>query len=208
MNKTIFLNAGHHTEDPGAIFGEYIERDLTIILRDGLVPLLKEQGFKVEKCPDNLNLKDSIEWNRKNSSNINDGLALSIHFNAGGGKGAETFYYGGNKFSKNIAKNLLDEYCKTTKLKSRGAKPDTQALHGSLGWIRKTKTWAVLIEVAFIDNIDDMKYVVDHIPEVLEGLCKGVCKAFSVIYQVPQENDLKKQIKKKMKELDNLINLL
>jgi len=158
IKHTIFLNAGHdNVNDPGAIYHTHIEAKMNIAIRDKLNEYLSKQ-FKVETVPDRLDLRESIIWVNERSSELDDGLAVSVHFNAGGGEGAETFYYdGGYEKSKIIAKTYIDKYCSLTGYKNRGAKPDTSARAGRLAWIRDTEPWAVLIECGFIDNEEDMK---------------------------------------------------
>ena len=175
MEKTIFLNAGHDNEnDPGAIHNTIVESKLNIEVRDRLHEYLLKQ-FKVEVVPDKLDLRESIIWVNNRSSNLDDGLAVSIHFNTGGGEGAEAFYYGGGYAkSELIATTYINKYCSLTGYKNRGAKPDTLSNAGQLGWIRQTKPWAVLIECAFIDNKNDMaKFDVDKIAYAqYEGICE------------------------------------
>ena len=146
MKKIVYINSGHSDLEPGAISIHGTERDLNIMVTDELIPLLERQGFKVEYVPDNLKLRPSIKWINDRTSYINDGLALAIHFNKGGGRGAETYRYGNNKTSNSIAKKLLSKYCKTTGLKNRGVKSDTTTRYKRLAFIRDTNIWSTLHE--------------------------------------------------------------
>lgn len=204
MKRIIFLDAGHSNKDPGASApsDEYeYESQINMVIRDFLVPELKEQGFEVKLIPDNKNLSESYLWVNARTSNINDGLALGVHCNKGGGKGAETFYYY-YESSKRIAQALIDEFCKETGLKNRGAKSDTLARFGELSWIRGTTVWATLIEVGFLDNESDLDFIINNIDSVAKGIAKGVCAIYRISYKEKEEFSLsREEIKKQIIEL-------
>ncbi len=214
MKKTIYLNAGHSEQEPGALSQFGVERDLNIATRDELIPELKRQGFRVEVVPDKLTFAPSIDWViEKAEGNINAGLALSIHqnsFEKNGTKqanGAETWYYAHYESSRRIAKALIDPYCEETGIKNRGAKSDSTARFGALSWIRKTPCWATLIECGFMDSKEDMDKIIDHFDLIARGICKGVCKVYGIKYktkvETPSENreEIKEEIIKLLKKL-------
>ena len=196
MKKVIYLNAGHSLTDPGAVsrFGK--ESDFNRKIRDALIPELQNNGFEVQVVPDNLNLIQSIKWVNQRTKSLNDGLALSIHCNAGGGTGAECYYYGGNVTSKNLASKLLSEYCRVTGLRNRGVKPDTSTRFKRLGWVRDTRPWALLLEAGFIDNPEDVKKLRNY-SLIAKGIVKGVCNIFGIPYKDKEKEtkDLKEQIR-------------
>ena len=79
----------------------------------------------------------------------------------------------GNLQSREIAKKLIDAYCKTANFKNRGPKPDTSTLHKRLGFIRDTFCWATLIELGFIDNKNDLIKLLDY-DKIAEGVLAGI----------------------------------
>lgn len=204
MNKTIYLNAGHSDTDPGAISAFGKEADFTKAIRDKLIPELKRCGIEVVSVPDSvLTLKESIKWVNERVKGLNDGLAFSIHLNAGGGQGAETFYFEGSTTSRRIAKTIIDEYCLHVNVRNRGPKPDTQSKWGRLGWIRNTNCWATLIECGFIDYAGDVNIVKDF-DNTAKAICKGICKVFEISYikeESSPENKGREEIKNQIIEL-------
>jgi len=199
MKKVIYLNAGHSFIEPGVIVKGIKEADLNISIRNALISELKRQEFKIKKIPDNLNLRQSIDWVNKNSKHIDDGLALSIHCNCCNGKGAEAFYFTGSRASKKIADDLINTYCKETKIKNRGSKPDSKARFGRLAWIRNTRIWAVLLECGFMDYPNDMEKLQQ--PDLIaQGICKGICKVYNEDYQ----EEYTKKLAKKLLERDRI----
>jgi len=200
MKPTIYLNAGHSLTDPGTITEHGKESVINQLIRDALIPELTRNSFLVMKIPDDLNLGNSIEWVNQKTTFIDDGLALSIHCNQGGGEGAEAYYYGNSYKSKGIAQKLIDEYCKETGLRNRGAKSDTTTHYGKLGWIRNTNIWATLIEVGFLDNYEDIEKIQDF-ERTARGIAKGVCKIYGVEYKeepTPTPDFDKEAFKKKI----------
>lgn len=180
MNKTIILNAGHNNAaDCGAAANGTTEAKEAIKIRDKLAVLLK-RNFNVVIVPDELDLRQSIAWVNSQYKTMNDGLALSIHLNAGGGHGAETFYFDNHEPSKNIAKTIVDKYCEITGFRNRGAKADATTRHGMLGWIRDTNTWSCLMECCFIDSIEDMKKLQSDYDGVAWALYLGVCEVYKI----------------------------
>lgn len=184
VQKVIFLNAGHWNEDPGAVYGTLKESKETMKIRDLLVPLLKRH-FIVYQIPDNLDLNQSIAFVNRLSSKLTDGLALSLHFNASGnginiGDGAEALYYGWFNKSKQVAKIILDKYCEVTGFRNRGPKSETQTRFGINGWVHYTNPWATLLELCFLDNLNDIEKLIKNRDLVAQGIYEGVCEAFGI----------------------------
>lgn len=209
MKKVIYLNAGHSEVEPGANVpnNEYEnEAQLNIVVRDFVAPELLEQGFEVRLVPDDLNLRESYLLVNKFASNIEDGYALDIHFNMGGGKGAEVYYYGWFPKSRQKAKLLIDAYCETTGLKNRGAKSDILSFHKEISWIRETNCWANLIECEYLDNNDGMEIVLNNLPLIAKGIAKGVCAVYNIKYIEKPKPD--SEMNKKSQALDEIVKVL
>lgn len=196
IKKTIYLNAGHFSDDPGAVIDGKEESKIVIKIRDLLVPLLR-QDFKVEIVPDNLNLINSTKWVNKKAKGLNDGLAFSIHLNASNGKGygAETLYYGFFNSSKKLSKIILDEYCDRTGYENRKPKSDTTTRFGRNNWIRNTNCWSTLIECYFLDNANDRKKATND--EIAYAIYCGICK----LYKVSPKDSNEHYIEEILKEL-------
>jgi N-acetylmuramoyl-L-alanine amidase len=225
MEKTIILNAGHNNAaDCGAAANGTTEAAEVIKIRDKLASLLK-QNFEVVLVPDELDLRQSIKWVNDQYKKLEDGLAFSIHLNAGGGTGAEIFYYADNEISQNIAKTIINKYCEITGFRNRGAKADITTRHKRLGWIRDTNTWSCLIEACFIDNIEDLKKLQSNYDKVAFAMYSGICVAYGIesgSFEIKKEpvnmeqiiqpdvekESIKKQIGQKLSEIEELIKRL
>lgn len=185
--RNILINAGHHDNDPGKIIindGKHErEADHVKRIRDEVVSLLRnDTRFTLHVIPDTLTLSQSIAYVNSKFKNLNDGLAIDIHLNASrhlSARGSEAFH-GSSKTSQNIAATLSESVSSALGLPNRGAKPDTDAAVGSLGWIRQTNTWASLIEVCFMTNAEDWLVLTRPGGHALaaKGIVNGILTAY------------------------------
>lgn len=150
----ISVNAGHSIAAPGAS-GRLDEVKEARKVRDALKKELKARGHTVYDSTAADSTIDTVsEQVRKVNAQKVD-LAFSIHLNAGGGTGSECYYYRGDAKGKALAAKVSAACAKAQGIRDRGAKPDTAANVGSLGFICNTKPLAVLLEVCFVDNGTD-----------------------------------------------------
>lgn len=143
----IAINAGHTVKGKGyGAVGFVRESEETRKVVEELIPYLKAKGHQiVDATVDNSTNYTSKVVSITNRSNAD--LFLSIHFNAGGGRGVEVFTWKGKKLSRavNIARNISD-----LGFKNRGVKDGSKFYV-----IKKTNMQALLIEVCFVDSLYD-----------------------------------------------------
>ncbi|MED4979481.1 N-acetylmuramoyl-L-alanine amidase [Geobacillus stearothermophilus] len=148
------IDPGHGGHDPGAVGNGLQEKDLTLKIalytRDYIHELY--EGVKVYLTRE----KDvfiSLNERAAFANRLNADHFCSIHINAGGGKGFESYVYNGSYSSKlktQALRNVLhDTIVAETKLVNRGKK------EANLAVLRETKMPAVLTENGFIDNKED-----------------------------------------------------
>lgn len=213
--RVVFLNAGHHTEDPGAISGKFIERDEVKKIRDACLPLFEAAGFVVMVVPDNLNLRESIAWVNRHAKSPNDGLALDIHLNAfhsSRARGTEVFHGASEAdVMRRSAEIISQEVSKSLGIPNRGAKADTQSFLGSLGWIRKTNCWALLVEVCFITSPEDMAIFAGRggYEKAAQGIVRGCEHIFGTAEPDEiEEEEMDEGVARLKKLLDKLLRVL
>ena len=156
----LYINSGHHNDDNGAITTKYVEAKLAKITRDVLKHYLGRAGLKAKYVPDNLDLRESIEW-VKNDARLNnelDNFALSIHFNTHANtnvRGVECYYtYENNKRNASVLTRHISE---RLEIPDGGAIHDSKSYVGSLGWLRNIGMKSLLIEVCYLTNKEDME---------------------------------------------------
>ena len=148
--KQYIISAGHHLADRGVIVGEYHENEIIMKIRD----------FIIEKLPtalypeDNLTLKQTIDFINDNADD--DTLSLDLHLNYHSNKqvrGTEVYYYG--EENKEKADELAQKISENLGIPNRGSRKDTQSFVGELGFCRKTKGIAFVVEVLYLSNETD-----------------------------------------------------
>lgn len=171
------IHAGHNPDGKvacGAI-GLIKESTEARILKDKVISMLRQYGHTVYDCTadDGINERDQLKKivNKCNQHIVD--LDISIHFNAGANKlpngvttGAEVFVLSGNSRAKTYAQNIVNSIS-SLGFKNRGVK-----YSASLYVLKYTNSPAMLIEVCFVDDPDDVKiYNADN---VARAIVKGI----------------------------------
>lgn len=173
----ILLISGHGAGDPGAIGTcngkTYREADLTREVVTLLASKLKGCA-EVTVYDQNRNAYTDYRNGTLNSrANFqNYDFVLEIHFNAfqadsgnGKTKGVEIFAKSGSNIEGNIVKNIA-----ALGFTNRGVKSNSFAV---INTARSKGARAALLEVCFIDDVDDMKLYFAKKNEIIDAIVKG-----------------------------------
>jgi len=136
--------------------------------------LLKNSGFTVFRNKPEMSLQEIA----KESNNLAVDIHVAIHSNAGGGQGTEVWYYEGSVKGKKLAQVLYNEVAPLSPSPDRGIKTSTKLYE-----LRKTKAPAVIIEVAFHDNVQDAVWIINHTNEIAAAIARAICKYFNVPFK-------------------------
>ena len=150
----IGVNDGHTLSGAGTgAVGVIKEGEHTRLVGEEVRRLLKEKGIAVFNCTvdyaETTNESLSLVVQQANREDLD--WFISIHFNAGGGKGVEVYTYEGRQYQDAI------DVCNNISalgFNNRGVKAGT-----GLYVIRRTKAKSMLIEVCFVDTEDANKYL-------------------------------------------------
>ena len=184
MAKKVFLGVGHGGSDPGAVANGIHEADLNLTIALKCRDELLRHGVSVmmSRTTDE---NDTLTEEIKECNAFNPDLAIDIHNNAGGGDGAEAYYYTGGGTSKTLAENVLVAITKIGQ-NSRGAKPNIiNGIKEYFGFIRETNAPAIIVECAFVDNKTDMQ-IIDTVAEQQAmgvAIAKGILKTLGITYK-------------------------
>jgi N-acetylmuramoyl-L-alanine amidase len=162
--KRLFLIAGHHDKDPGAIaqhpiLGEIREADLTKELRDLLEISLRNfnPNMVIIKDQDNWTLQQVINY-LKNEMTDED-ILIDIHLNSfpdSRANGCETLVRNNaDQSTISFAKDLNDDMVEVLEVRDRGVKTEMQSGRTRIG-ILHGKGIRVLIEPIFLSNENDV----------------------------------------------------
>ena len=187
MPKKVFLDPGHGGNDSGAIgVNNLCEKDIVLQVAKKVEELLKKQGLEVKLSRDvdkTLSLKDRTDM----ANSWKADCYVSIHCNAfnGNAKGLET--YSLNENTSNLASNIHSELLNTKAYTvNRGTKT------ANFYVLRYSSMRACLAEMAFIDNVEDVKILTQRQDDLATGIAKGICKYLNVEYKLqstqPQVN--------------------
>lgn len=146
----IGVNCGHTKTGAGTgAVGYLIESNETRNVGYKVMEKLKALGHTVVDCT--INKASSTNAYLESAVTLANNTTLdwfvSIHFNAGGGRGVEVYTYEGRQYEDAVA------VCKNIEklgFKNRGVKAGT-----GLYVIRKTKAKSMLVEVCFVDTKSD-----------------------------------------------------
>jgi N-acetylmuramoyl-L-alanine amidase len=161
-------------------------------IADVIDPILKDNGFTVGRNDPNKDIYGVIAQSNA-FCGAND-IHLSIHTNAGGGRGCTVFYFDGSAEGKRLAQSIYNEIIPLTPVEDRGIRPDKNYLE-----LKNTKGIAVIVEVSFHDNEDDAKWIMDNIKTIGGGIARGVMKYTGVTpmaydYKVLYEQEKQKNV--------------
>lgn len=147
----IWIDAGHGGKDSGATGNGLVEKNWVLSVANQLQLELVKAGFEVGMTRTNDTFYELSDRAKKANSFKAD-LFISIHFNAGGGKGFEDYIYtstpaGTVEAQKIIHKNIIAKITKHG-MRDRGMKRANFAV------LRETAMDAILLEAGFCDSSD------------------------------------------------------
>ncbi|MFC0559693.1 N-acetylmuramoyl-L-alanine amidase [Halalkalibacter alkalisediminis] len=178
----IFIDAGHGGTDPGAVGNGLREKDLTLAIAKALKKYL-EQYENVEV---RLSREDDRTLTLKQRTDMANAWGadyfISVHINAGGGTGIETFIWNGNvsAATRNNQNVMHSEIMKAVgNVRDRGKK--TQNFHV----VRESNMPAILPEFMFIDNANDAQLLKD--PAFLNKCAKGMENGLVSIFNLKKK---------------------
>ena len=165
----IVLDPGHGGTDPGAVGNGLLEKDLNLFVAQ----LVKNNLLKYDVNVLLTRIGDQSVSLSSRADFANSNMAdyfLSIHTNAGGGTGFESFVYTNASARTNSLRDVLHNniapYFTSNGFRDRGKKQANFAV------LRETKMPAALIENLFIDSVTDSQRLKEVI--FLEGLASVI----------------------------------
>lgn len=152
----IFLSAGHHLNDSGAVANGFKEADLTIEIRGLITKELDAKGYKYILDRDTETLSQYISRIKPSIGSV----ICDLHFNASANKtatGVEVLYPDTHKpINKSLAAEMSNELSIALGLRNRGAKAESASARGRLAILRTQAGISLLPELCFITNEADM----------------------------------------------------
>lgn len=175
MSKLIVLDPGHGGTDPGAVGNGLVEKNINMDL--ARLVQKKLSGVVDVVLTRNSDVFISLSDRADRANKLKADLFVSLHANAGGGTGFESYIYtsagAGSVDLQNIVHKETAAYYSSFFFPDRGKKRADFAV------LRQTAMPAVLLENLFLDNKNDSRKLKD--PVFLDGaadaISKGIIKA-------------------------------
>ena len=114
-------------------------------------------------------MSELIETKAENANNWGADVYLSIHTNAGGGKGTEVWYNPNTKGSKAFAQAMYDVIAPISPGKDRGLKSSTK-----YDDVEFPKMPCCLCEIEFHDYEEGAKWIINNTQQIAEAFVKGL----------------------------------
>jgi N-acetylmuramoyl-L-alanine amidase len=178
----ICIDPGHGGADPGCVGNGLREKDLTLDISNRVAQRLREHGFSVMMTRTS-DVYVGLSERAHMANRAGADYFLSIHINAGGGTGFESFVQPGYDSGetgriRGIIHKHVAAYFTSNGLRDRGQGQMDLAI------CRETNMPAALIECGFIDSSDAQKLRdPNFLQGIAEAVCKGLCEAFGVEYR-------------------------
>ena len=172
----VFINPGHAPNgnpDPGAV-NQYSGLKEAVVVKhvgDLVAKYLIAAGVDATVC-----LDDSLATVVDASNSMGADVFVSIHCNSASNpsaEGTETFYFysseQGRKLANCIQSQLIDSM-DTVDRGIKGARPGTNGLYV----LTNTDAVAVLVELAFISNQDDVILLTENQDDFARAIARGI----------------------------------
>lgn len=170
--RHVCIDAGHGDQDSGAVANGLTEKTLNLEVANRLKKKLEENPAIDVIMTRETDVFIDLEKRPKKGLDKGAGYFVSIHFNAGGGSGIETFIQpgasvGSGSFRDKIHKRMA-ETAKEFGIGDRGKQS------ADLSVLRNSKTMsACLLELGFLDNEKDAT-VIKNQPEYLDKMIDAI----------------------------------
>ena len=161
----LLISAAHTMENPGAVYQDLREADLTRKLLALCLPHLDAKKIEYKAVPLDLPLIQRIEWiNNTGYSEAQGDIFVELHINDGGKRGVEGWYRGNaspDNRSQRLATTIVDYVCKTSGYQSQGAKSEYEHELTSLLILNSTNSTGTCVELLYLDNPEDIAILKD-----------------------------------------------
>lgn len=152
----VFIDPGHGGRDPGAVANNLQEKNLNLtiakLIAIHLTTNYRDVAVKLSRMNDTY---VSLQQRAVQANKWNANLFISVHVNAGGGTGFESYRFPTSRSGKTYQKIIHPTIIRNINVRDRGQKA------ANFYVLQKTKMPALLLECLFIDSKHDVKKLTD-----------------------------------------------
>ncbi|GEN54918.1 N-acetylmuramoyl-L-alanine amidase [Halobacillus faecis] len=179
--KTVVIDAGHGGSDPGATYRGFQEKTFNLSIAMNVQRILSMNYQVRVLMTRTTDATVSLAARTSLANRENADFFLSIHNNAAGGSGFETYIYNGplspnTRTYQNIIHDSTYRAIRGYNVRDRGKK------RANFYVTRETDMSSLLIEVLFVDNPGDLALLRNSafINDVSRGIAEGVADALNL----------------------------
>ncbi|HWO95147.1 MAG TPA: N-acetylmuramoyl-L-alanine amidase [Bacillus sp. (in: firmicutes)] len=154
--KKIWLDAGHGGKDPGAVANGLLEKELVLKMQGYMIDYLRVhyEDFYVEATRTK-DIFETLQGRARRANAWGADVFMSLHINAGGGTGFESFIYTSPSQASVALQDVVNQEALAVAQKyGLGAHGGTANKRASYSVLRETSMPAILMETAYIDSKD------------------------------------------------------
>ncbi|AEG61685.1 N-acetylmuramoyl-L-alanine amidase [Desulforamulus ruminis] len=187
--KIIVLDPGHGGQDPGAVANGLVEKFIVWELAQRVKEKLAGRNAEIIIVQPSLSnpkstARDELYKPPQEANRLKADFYLSLHVNAGGGEGFESFVHPAAKNKpadalRNRLHSQIMQYLARHKVKDRGCK------YADFAVLRLTHMPAVLLECLFMDHTGDAQLLKNH--DFLDGLANEIAYGLMVTLSLEGE---------------------
>lgn len=192
MSKKIYISP---SSQPANIYaaGNTNEQEQCRRISLAIVDALKRCGFEAKtNTADKKTMYDRV----RESNSWGADLHVPIHTNAFNKKlkGTRMFCSSTASNGGKACKAILDVLAPLVPGESDGIRA------ASYYEITATKAPCAYVEAAFHDNAEQAKWIIDHVVDIGEAICKGICNYYGVKYVAKANESAKEEVKTEVNE--------
>ncbi|AIS53282.1 N-acetylmuramoyl-L-alanine amidase CwlM [Thermoanaerobacter kivui] len=168
----IAIDPGHGGKDPGAVVGDYKEKDINLTIGLKLRDILIKENISVIMTRDK---DETVDLQQRcdiaNKSKVN--YFISIHcnsFTVPSANGTETYAYPGSIVGRNLDQYVQNELVEMLKTKDRGVKYEKFYV------LKYTVMPAILVETAFMSNPGNLELLLQKPEDFARAITNGLLK--------------------------------
>lgn len=165
----IVIDPGHGGEDPGATGYGLVEKNINLFLAKAVQKALSGYDAEVRLTREG-DTNPGFSTRANYANNLNAGYFLSVHTNAGGGTGFESFIHNNAPAATEVLRSTLHD--EVARFYTGAGLPDRGKKKANFAVLRDTNMPAVLLENLFVDNPQDAAHLADS--SFLNGVAKAV----------------------------------
>lgn len=182
----IFIDPGHGGRDSGATGNGLLEKDLVLDIAKRVVNYLNQYDGVEIKMSRTTDKYLTLSQRTKMANDWDADYFVSIHINAGGGTGFESYIYQQTEDGKIIGRPTQDEINKQNIIHDHIARnidvKDRGKKRANFHVLRESNMSAILLEFLFIDNRNDANKLsqASYRDRLARLTAEGIAKAFNL----------------------------